>query len=186
MGATCAFPGARGIPATPAVFIASMNTSPESHGTRESVWDYPRPPRVEPVSKRIRIFFGGVVIADTIAARRVLETSHPPVYYLPPGDVRRRYLSPSPGSSWCEWKGEARYFDLELNGRHARRVAWSYPYPAPGFVEIKDFFAFYAGPMDLCLVGDERASPQPGGFYGGWITPEITGPFKGSPGTQDW
>jgi len=163
-----------------------MNTSRKAPGRRESVWEYPRPPRVEPVSSRIRIIFNGVVIADTTASRRVLETSHPPVYYLPPGDVHRHYLTLSRGGSWCEWKGEAQYYDIEVNEKHAPRVAWAYPHPSTGFAEIKDFLAFYAGPMDSCLVGDERAKPQPGGFYGGWITQDITGPFKGSPGTQGW
>ena len=152
----------------------------------ESVWDYPRPPSVEPVPQRVRVVFDEVTIADTVAAKRVLETSHPPVYYLPPQDVRWDCLVPSPGRSWCEWKGEARYFDVEVNGRRVPRAAWAYPAPTAAFAEISDYVAFYAGPMDACFVGDARVVPQPGGFYGGWITPEIRGPFKGSPGTEGW
>jgi uncharacterized protein (DUF427 family) len=152
----------------------------------ESVWDYPRPPRVEPVSKRIQIIFNGVLLADTTAAKRVLETSHPPVYYIPPADLRREFLSPTEGGSWCEWKGEARYFDLAVGRKRVPRAAWTYPHPTAAFAAIKDHCAFYAGPLDACLVGGEKARPQPGGFYGGWITGEIAGPFKGSPGTELW
>jgi uncharacterized protein (DUF427 family) len=152
----------------------------------ESVWDYPRPPRIEPVSKRIQVIFNGVLLADTTRAKRVLETSHPPVYYIPPSDLRREFLSAGAGGSWCEWKGEARYFDLAVSGKRLPRAAWSYPHPIPAFAAIRGHFAFYAGPLDACLVGGEKARPQPGGFYGGWITGEIAGPFKGSPGTELW
>ena len=152
----------------------------------ESVWDYPRPPRLEEVARRIQVIYGGVVVADSTRAMRVLETSHPPVFYLPPEDVRRDYLSPARGGSLCEWKGRAQYFDLEINGKRVSQAAWSYPDPTPGFAGIKDHVAFYAGPMDACLVDGERVIPQPGGFYGGWITAEISGPFKGSPGTEAW
>ena len=153
---------------------------------QESVWDYPRPPRLEATNKHIQIIFNGVVIADTRRARRVLETSHPPVYYLPPEDIQMAYLSPAAGSSLCEWKGAARYYNLEVNGRRVERVAWSYPDPTPSFAAIKDHIAFYAAPMDACLVDGERARPQPGEFYGGWITGDIVGPFKGEPGTRGW
>lgn len=153
---------------------------------QESVWDYPRPPRLEPVSKPIRILFAGETIAATTGAFRVLETSHPPVYYLPPGDLGRQFLIPANGSSFCEWKGLARYWSVRVGDRHAENVAWSYPDPSPGFEPIRDFLAFYAGPMDACFVGDERATPQPGGFYGGWITSDVVGPFKGGPGSQGW
>lgn len=153
---------------------------------QESVWDYPRPPRLEATNKHIQIIFNGMVIADTRRARRVLETSHPPVYYLPPEDIQMAYLSPAAGSSLCEWKGAARYYNLEVNGRHVERVAWSYPDPTPSFAAIKDHIAFYAAPMDACLVDGERARPQPGEFYGGWITGDIVGPFKGEPGTRGW
>ena len=152
---------------------------------QESVWDYPRPPGVEPTSKRVRVVFNGVV-ADTVNAKRVLETSHPPVYYIPPDDIRMEHLSPAPGSSLCEWKGRARYYTVEVGERRAERAAWSYPEPRPEFESIRDHVAFYAGPMDACYVDDERVRPQPGGFYGGWITDDVVGPFKGGPGTVGW
>jgi uncharacterized protein (DUF427 family) len=151
-----------------------------------SVWDFPRPPRVEPVPHRVRVEFGGVVIADTTAALRVCETASPPCYYLPPGDVRTEYLESSPRSSFCEWKGIARYWTVRVADCTARDAAWSYPAPTEGFEAIRDHLAFYAGPMDGCWVGEHRVEPQPGRFYGGWITPELVGPFKGEPGTQGW
>lgn len=153
---------------------------------QESVWDYPRPPRLEPTTKHIRVVFNGVVIADTRRAWRVLETSHPPVYYIPPEDIRREYLRPGVGRSFCEWKGAAGYYTLEVNGRRAENVAWFYPNPTPAFAAIGNHVAFYAAPMDSCTVDGERVTPQPGGFYGGWITADIVGPFKGEPGTMGW
>jgi uncharacterized protein (DUF427 family) len=153
---------------------------------RESVWDYPRPPRLEEFHRRLEIFFGGVTIADTIRAKRVLETSHPPVYYIPPDDVKGEYLKETLGVSWCEWKGRARYYDLTLGDRTQERVAWTYPDPDPAFSPIRDHFAFYAGPMDACFVNGEQVTPQPGRFYGGWITRNIVGPFKGDPRTEGW
>lgn len=153
---------------------------------QESVWDYPRPPRLEPVPHRIRIEFNGETIADTTRAFRVLETSHPPVYYLPPDDIRMELLIRASGGSFCEWKGEAGYYTLTVGDRTVERVAWTYPTPTAAFAAIAGFLAFYAGPMDACWVGDERAAPQPGGFYGGWITSAIVGPFKGEPGSFGW
>ena len=153
---------------------------------QESVWDYPRPPRLEPVTKRLRVVFNGVTIADTVRGYRVLETSHPPVYYFPPDDIRIDCLSVTGGSSFCEWKGEARYFTIDVNGKQADRSAWCYPEPTPAFTGIRDHIAFYCPPMDTCFVGDEQARPQPGSFYGGWITDDIVGPFKGQPGTAGW
>ena len=153
---------------------------------QESVWDYPRPPRVEDVPQHIQVVFHGVTIADTRAAKRVLETSHPPTYYLPQEDVRMDYLTQVSGGSFCEWKGRARYYTVDVGQRKAERAAWSYPDPTPGFLAIKDHIAFYAGPMDACTVDGERVEPQPGGFYGGWITANIVGPFKGGPGTMGW
>jgi len=153
---------------------------------QESVWDYPRPPRVEEVSKRIEVVFNGVKIADTVRAKRVLETSHPPVYYIPPQDVRLECLVEAAGSSFCEWKGRARYYTVVVDSRRAEKAAWSYPQPAAGYEAIRDHLAFYAGPMDACTVGGERVEPQPGGFYGGWITSKVVGPFKGEPGTRGW
>ena len=153
---------------------------------QESVWDYPRPPRVENVSKHIQVVFNNVTIADTHEAKRVLETSHPPVYYIPKKDVRMEYLTEAAGSSFCEWKGQARYYAVQVGKRRAERVAWYYADPRRDFVAIKDHVAFYAGPMDACSVDGERVEPQPGGFYGGWITRDIVGPFKGEPGTMGW
>ena len=151
----------------------------------ESVWDYPRPPRVEPIAKRIHVVFGGETIADTTRAHRVLETSHPPVYYIPPEDVRPGVLRASDGrTTFCEWKGTASYFDVVVGGMRAERAAWTYRSPAAGYEAITDAVAFYAGPMDACYVDGERAEPQSGGFYGGWITNDILGPFKGAPSAE--
>jgi uncharacterized protein (DUF427 family) len=127
-----------------------------------------------------------VTIADTVQAWRVLETSHPPVYYVPPGDVRRELLVASARASFCEWKGGAAYWSVVVGGRQARDAAYSYPTPSVAFGAIRDFLAFYAAPMDACFVGGERVTPQAGGFYGGWITSDIVGPFKGGPGTNGW
>jgi uncharacterized protein (DUF427 family) len=154
---------------------------------QESVWDYPRPPVVGPVAERIRVVVAGVVLADTTRAVRVLETSHPPTYYLPPDDVRMDLLVPSASSSVCEWKGRAAYWSLAGDGRPAvADIAWSYPAPARGFERIRDHLAFYASKVDEAWVGDERAVPQPGGFYGGWLTSRIAGPVKGEPGSMGW
>jgi len=153
---------------------------------QESVWDYPRPPRLEPCAKRIRMIYSGITIADSTRSKRVLETSHPPVYYIPREDIRMDCLRAAPGTSFCEWKGRAEYFDLVVGTRTEPRVAWSYPNPTPAFAAIRGYVAFYAGSMDACYVDGERATPQPGGFYGGWITRELVGPFKGEPGTAGW
>lgn len=153
---------------------------------QESVWDYPRPPRLERAEKHITVIFNSEIVADTTHAWRVLETSHPPVYYIPPQDIRSELLIPSQGSSWCEWKGEAIYYDVTAGGKTARRAAWSYPRPTRPFMAIKEYVAFYAGKMDRCLVDGEEVTPQPGNFYGGWITTDIVGPFKGEPGTSGW
>lgn len=163
-----------------------MNTPVKPRAGQESVWDYPRPPRVENVSSRIRVMLGGVVIADSVRSYRVLETSHPPVYYVPRDDVRAGALMPSAGTTFCEWKGRAEYFDVVGGARIARRAAWSYSDPDPGVDAIRGAVAFYAHLMDECTVDGERVTPQPGGFYGGWITSNIVGPFKGSPGTGGW
>lgn len=155
--------------------------------TQESVWDYPRPPRVEDVKSPIRVVFNGVTIAETTRAQRVLESSHPPVYYIPPEEIAMEYLQRVPkAQSWCEWKGSAIYYDVQVGDRRAERAAWAYPEPTPGFVSITGYVAFYAGKMDACYVGDEKVEPQPGSFYGGWITSNIVGPFKGGPGTLGW
>jgi len=141
---------------------------------------------VEPVPQLIKIIFNAEVIVETWKALRVLETSHPPVYYVPPGVVKAGILHPVPGSTWCEWKGGATYFDVVLGDRVASRAAWFYPDPLPAFLAIRDYVAFYAGRMDACFVGDEKVLPQAGNFYGGWITSNLTGPFKGAPGTRGW
>lgn len=162
------------------------NPTPPGPG-QESVWDYPRPPRLERTSKRIQIICGGVTIADSTAAYRVLETSHPPVYYIPPADLRLDLITKSArGGSFCEWKGAARYHDVRAGGREERDVAWSYESPTEAFAPIRGYLAFYAGRMDACFVAGERVVPQPGGFYGGWITSDVVGPFKGEPGTAYW
>jgi uncharacterized protein (DUF427 family) len=152
----------------------------------ESVWDYPRPPRLEPTSRRLRVIFNGVVIADSQGAFRVLETSHPPTYYIPPADLQLQYFKRTNHSSFCEWKGQAAYYNVEVGERRAENAAWFYPRPSPGFAPIKDAVAFYASMMDECYVDDERVQAQPGDFYGGWITSNIIGPFKGGPGTWGW
>ncbi|MDJ0945557.1 MAG: DUF427 domain-containing protein [Kiloniellales bacterium] len=153
----------------------------------ESVWDYPRPPRLEPVAERLRVVFAGHVVAETEAGFRVLETSHPPVYYFPPDSVVQEFLVPAPGRSHCEYKGRAGYWSLELpSGQRAERVAWSYPEPSAAFAAIRDHFAFYASRVESCWVGEERVKAQEGDFYGGWITARIAGPFKGGPGTFGW
>ena len=153
---------------------------------QESVWDYPRPPRVEPVAGRVRVIFGEVVIADTHRARRVLETSHPPTYYIPPSDVRMEHLQKLTRTSLCEWKGRAVYYTVEVGGRRAEAAAWGYPSPTEPFVVLKDHVAFYPSQVDACYVGEEHVEAQAGDFYGGWITSNIVGPFKGGSGTRGW
>jgi uncharacterized protein (DUF427 family) len=153
---------------------------------QESVWDYPRPPRLEDSPAHIQIIFNGVVIADTRRAKRILETSHPPVYYIPPEDLRREYFVPVTRTTFCEWKGRAAYYDIQVNTRRAPAAAWSYPNPAGPYAGIRDYIAVYPGQMDACLVDGERVRAQPGDFYGGWITSAIVGPFKGEPGTRGW
>ena len=153
---------------------------------QESVWDYPRPPRVEAVPERIRVIVDGFTIADSTAALRVLETSGAPVYYVPAEDVRRDLLEPTAHRTFCEWKGEASYWSILLPDRTIPNAAWSYPTPMAGFEQIRDHLAFYAWLVDEAWVGGERATPQPGRFYGGWVTSKVVGPFKGAPGTQGW
>ena len=153
---------------------------------QDSVWDYPRPPRLDACPHPVRVEFGGEVIASTTMALRVLETSHPPTYYVPPADVRWERLERAPGTSLCEWKGAAAYWTVRVGPRAAERAAWSYPDPFAEFAALRDHVAFYCAAMDACFVGNERAHPQPGGFYGGWITAHVVGPFKGGPGTAGW
>ncbi|MEM9856051.1 MAG: DUF427 domain-containing protein [Bacteroidota bacterium] len=152
---------------------------------QESVWDYPRPPKLEKVSDTIEIYFNGSQIVSTNKAYRVLETSHPPVYYLPFEEVNARLL-PSDHTTYCEWKGKGSYYDLLYNGKFVSEAAWFYDQPKKGFEAIRDYPAFYPHKMDKCLVNGMEVTPQAGGFYGGWITPDVVGPFKGEEGTWGW
>lgn len=146
---------------------------------QESVWDYPRPPRIEDTTKHIQIIFNGETIADTRRAKRSLETSHPPIYYIPMEDVKMEYLTSSDRTTYCEWRGLPSYYTLTVGDRQAKNVGWSYS-KVPGHI------AFYARPMDACYVDGEKVQPQAGDFYAGWITSDIVGPFKGEPGTRGW
>lgn len=153
---------------------------------QESVWDYPRPPRVEAVAQRLRVVVDGETIADTTRGMRVLETAGPPVYYFPREDVRTDLFTPSPHRSTCEWKGEASYRTYLGDRREIPNLGWSYEDPLPGYEAIRGYVAFYPALVDEAWLGDERATPQPGRFYGGWVTTNVVGPFKGEPGTQGW
>jgi uncharacterized protein (DUF427 family) len=160
--------------------------APVSQGV-EHVWDYPRPPAVEACARRVRLELGGELIADSTSALRVLETSHPPTIYLPPADVRRDLLSASDArSTWCEFKGAARYFDVSVGDRHVHALAWSFPDPTPGYEALRDHLAFYPGRVDAAWLDDERVHAQEGDFYGGWISADLVGPFKGAAGTLGW
>ena len=159
--------------------------SPSLSG-QESVWDFPRPARLEANTLHLKVEFAGRVVAETRGGWRAIETSHPPSYYFPPGDVDRTLLVPASRRTLCEWKGSAVYHDLVAGGRMAADAAWSYPDPAPGFEAVADHLAFYASRVDACFVEGERVVPQPGDFYGGWITGRVSGPFKGAPGTMRW
>ncbi len=150
------------------------------------MWRYPRPPALRRCHEPIQVILGGALIADTTQSWQVLETSHPPTYYLPRSAFAEGSLRPVPGTSWCEWKGTARYLDLHGGGRTASKAGWYYPKPSPGFEVLADHVALYAGLMDACYVGGELVVPQPGGFYGGWVTSNLTGPFKGVPGSSGW
>ena len=153
---------------------------------QESVWDYPRPPRVEPSADQVEVIFAGETIAVTLASLRVLETSHPPVYYLPEDSVFPGCLEPSGRTSWCEFKGRATYLTVAHKRQRSVDAAWTYLDPLPGYEAIAGHVAFYPGKVELCLVGLEPVAPQPGGFYGGWITSAVVGPFKGEPGSEGW
>lgn len=153
---------------------------------QESVWDYPRPPRVESRTDQVEVIFAAETIAVTLAAKRVLETSHPPVYYLPPDSIIPGCVEPSGRTSWCEFKGTATYLTVAHKGQRSVDAAWTYLDPRPGYEELAGYVAFYPARVELCLVGLEPVSPQAGGFYGGWITSGVVGPFKGEPGTEGW
>lgn len=152
---------------------------------QESVWDYPRPPRVDPDSRSVRVRYEGTIIAESTDAVRVLETASPPVFYLPPGDARMDLLDRQGGGSICEWKGSATYWALSHRGVYLPNAGWSYEDPFEGFEAIRGYLGFYPAKLE-CYVGTHRVEPQPGGFYGGWVTPEIVGPFKGEAGTAGW
>ena len=152
----------------------------------ESVWDYPRPPRVEPLRARVRVEFNGVTLADSINALRVLEMASPPTIYIPQDDIVIEHLAPAVGKTFCEWKGFASYLHVKVTDRTARKAAWYYPKPRADFSAIKDHVAFYAGRVDACYIDGERVKPQGGRYYGGWVTKNIVGPYKGEPGSEDW
>ena len=164
-----------------------MKLTPIQPGpNQESVWDYPRPAIAEAISDELRVEFAGRTLAETRSGVRTLETSHPPTYYIPRAHVDMSALVPNGRRSLCEWKGQAQYFDLYVDGRTSVDACWTYASPTPSFQIIEDCIAFYPGRVDACLVNGERVTPQPGGFYGGWITHSVVGPFKGEPGTQFW
>ena len=152
----------------------------------ESVWSYPRPPALVPCERRVRVEIGGELLADSTRALRVLETSHPPTIYIPPDDVRLELLHALARTSFCEWKGDATYFDIRAGDRVERAAAWTYRAPVARYAALKDHISLYPGRMDACHLDDERVQAQPGDFYGGWITADIEGPFKGGPGTWGW
>ena len=154
--------------------------------SQESVWEYPRPPRLEETTRHIQIVVNEEIIVDSRRAKRVLETSHPPVYYIPPDEIRMEVLRPVAGSSWCEWKGQASYYDVVVGDRVIPRAAWYYLEPSPSYEGIRSYVAFYPSKMDQCTVNGEQVVAQDGDFYGGWITSDIVGPFKGGPGTRGW
>ena len=151
----------------------------------ENVETYPRPPRLEPVSEVLRIELGGQLVAETDRAIRALETYHAPTYYFPRDDIAAQ-LVPVSGRTFCEWKGVAQYFDVVVEGAVAKHAAWTYEQPSSTFRSITGYLAFYAGQMSVCLVGDVQVIPQRGDFYGGWVTPNLTGKIKGAPGTRHW
>ncbi len=156
------------------------------HMARESVWDYPRPPRVEPVGLEVRIELGGEVIVRSNRAVRVLETASPPQIYIPPEDIADGALAPVSGHSVCEWKGVASYADVLGGDERVERGAWYYPAPNPRYEQLREWVAFYPGRVDGAYIGEEKVRPQDGKFYGGWITDNLEGPFKGEPGTEGW
>ena len=152
---------------------------------RENVQSYPRPPALAQVPQQITIWLGGALVAQTTRALRVLETHHAPTYYLPPEDIGAT-LRPTPGNSFFEWKGVARYYDVLSGNKIAPRAPWTYDGPTTGFAKLRSYVAFYAAQMDEAWVGNARVIPQPGNFYGGWVTPNLEGQIKGAPGTQHW
>jgi uncharacterized protein (DUF427 family) len=153
---------------------------------QESVWDYPRPAILQDTNKHIKVIFNGILLAETTKAKRVLETSHPPSYYIPAEDIKTEYLIATSRKSVCEWKGISEYYDISLGDKYVNNAAWRYIQPTPNFKSIQEYYSFYPSLMDACYVNDELVKPQAGGFYGGWITADVVGPFKGEPGTWGW
>ncbi|NDJ84316.1 MAG: DUF427 domain-containing protein [Chloroflexi bacterium] len=153
---------------------------------QESVWDYPRPPKIDPTDKLVRVEFNGVRIAETRRAIRVLETSHPPAYYIPREDVKTEFLTQTSRRTFCEFKGQATYWTIKVGDQTSENAGWSYESPASRYAAIEGYLTFYPSRVDACYVDDERVQPQEGDFYGGWITSDIVGPFKGGPGTWGW
>ncbi len=158
----------------------------EPKAGQESVWDYPRPPAIVPFDGHIRIIYNDNIILDTNRAFRILETSHPPTYYLPIKDFKENVLEHTAGQSYCEYKGVAQYYDISVGDKSAKKAAWQYPEAYGEYEALKDCVAVYAHLMDACYVNDEEVNPQVGGFYGGWVTSNIVGPFKGGEGTWGW
>ncbi|MGI9533703.1 MAG: DUF427 domain-containing protein [Thermodesulfobacteriota bacterium] len=152
---------------------------------QESVWDYPRPPKIDPDKRTVVVKYESELIAESTGTVRILETSSPPVFYIPEKDIELSLLKEGTGSSLCEWKGNAKYWDVITEIKIFENAAWSYPEPFPGYEEIRDYISFYPSMLE-CYVDGERVLPQQGGYYGGWVTTEIVGPYKGEPGTGGW
>ena len=153
---------------------------------QESVWDYPRPAELQETDKQVKIIFNDVEIVKSHRPLRVIETSHPPSYYIPAEDIQLQYFTQTPRKTFCEWKGWCCYYDIEVNGKKTSNAAWRFFEPSPNFTAIENCYSFYPSLMDACYVNDELVTPQPGNFYGGWITSDVAGPFKGEPGTMFW
>jgi uncharacterized protein (DUF427 family) len=153
---------------------------------QQSVWDFPRPPRIEAELRTVRVEHRGVLVAESRDALRIVETAGAPAFYLPVADVDESLLASVETVSFCEWKGRARHFRLQVAGDVVREAAWSYPDPFPEFEAIRDRFAFHPARIDGCWLGDAKATAQPGGYYGGWVTQDLSGPIKGGPGSGSW
>jgi uncharacterized protein (DUF427 family) len=153
---------------------------------QESVWDYPRPPKIEKTSKHLKVVVQNTLIAETRKGLRILETSHPPVYLFPPENVKMEFLKPNLEIAFCEFKGKTNYYDVKVDSQILYDVAWVYFKPTSLFEAIRGYIGFFAHKTDGCFVDGEQITPQEGGFYSGWITKDIVGPFKGGSGTWDW
>ncbi len=153
---------------------------------QESVWEYPRPAILQDTDKHLKVICKGIVLAETTRGKRVLETSHPPTYYFPPEDIKLEHLIATHKKNICEWKGAYQYYDIKIGDQLIKYAAWRYFNPTPNFLPIQEYYGFIAALMDACYVNDELVKPQSGDFYGGWITADIVGPFKGEPGTWGW